>query len=123
MVFSASGLVWALQIWDPSTVDNDPLIWSSAFMAPSAEWLAFNPWAPTLAVLCAGLYGVDRLTEDRWKPWAVMASSCFGLVFMVQELRVPGDRGGLGPDGRHRRGETRSHVRCVWLLSWLGVPC
>jgi hypothetical protein len=63
------------------------------FMAPSAEWLFFNTWAPALAVLSAGLYATMRLDEAKGLLWAAIASVCFGLAFMFKsfsfEIVVP----------------------------------
>jgi len=96
LVFTGSSLAYAAAWLAPHMVDGDPLIWSSMFLAPSAEWLYFNPWAPTLAVVAAGLYATSRVAETRWRAWAVLAGLCFGVVFMFKSFAVPIVLGALG---------------------------
>jgi hypothetical protein len=89
MVFTAASLAYLVAWLAPEMVAADTLIWSSVFLAPSAEWLPFNPWAPTLGVVAAGLYAVDRLREPRWPlwtAWALVAGMCFGFTFMFKSF-------------------------------------
>ena len=70
LVFTGSSLAYLAAWLSPDMVHYDPLIWSSMFLAPSAEWLYFNPWAPALAVTAAGLYATSRLGEPGRVWWA-----------------------------------------------------
>ena len=86
LVFTGSGLSYVLAWWHPRMVESDPLIWASVFMAPSAEWLFFNPWAPTLSVVSLALYGVSRLDERDALGWGLIASICCGSLFMFKSF-------------------------------------
>jgi len=86
LVFSGSGLAYLAGWWAPSMVQNDTLIWSSMFLAPSAEWLFFNPWAPTLAVMGVGFYALTRLQDAAWIRWSLVAGLCFGFAFMFKSF-------------------------------------
>ena len=86
MAFTAASLVYLVAWLAPEMVAADTLIWSSVFLAPSAEWLPFNPWAPTLSVVAAGVVAVDRLREPRWRVWALVAGMCFGHTFMFKSF-------------------------------------
>jgi hypothetical protein len=86
LVFTGSGLSYLVAWWSPSMVEGDPLIWASVFMAPSAEWLFFNPWAPTLSVVILLLYAVGRLDEPGALRWGVIASLCCGSLFMFKSF-------------------------------------
>lgn len=86
LMFTGSSLAYvAAMIW-PNTARFDQVIWSSMFLAPSAEWLYFNAWAPALTVIFAGLYALDRAAEERRVSWTLFAALCFGLLFMFKSF-------------------------------------
>jgi hypothetical protein len=86
LVFSGSGFAYLAAWLSPPSVSLDPLIWSSVFLAPSAEWLFFNPWAPSLSLVATGLYALTRLDEPQRRWWLLLASLCFGLLFMFKSF-------------------------------------
>jgi hypothetical protein len=93
LVFAGSSLAYVAAFLWPQWARFDSLIWSSMFMAPSGEWLLFNPWTPSLAVLFAGFYAMMRIAEPKGLLWSAIASVCFGLAFMFKsfsfEIVVP----------------------------------
>src|SRR5262249_13881542 len=78
LIFTGAGLAYLAAWVRPEMVSLDPVIWSSMFLAPSSEWLLFNPWTPSLAVIAAGLYALTRLDEARAAGWIWIAAVCFG---------------------------------------------
>lgn len=96
LVCTGSSLAYVAAWFWPSMVALDPLIWSSMLLAPSAEWLFFNPWAPALTLVCAGVYALNRAFAPPQLPWSVVASGCFGLVFMVKSFALPVTLAALG---------------------------
>ena len=86
LVFSGASLAYIAAWIEPSMVSLDPLIWSSMFLAPSAEWLFFNPWAPSLAVTSLGLYAVTRLSGEGSAVWMAVAAFAFGSLFMFKSF-------------------------------------
>jgi hypothetical protein len=86
LVLTGSSLAYvAAWLW-PEMVKNDPLVWSSMFMAPSAESLYFNAWTPALVVVFAGLYALTRMGESTGRLWTLVAGVCFGLLFMFKSF-------------------------------------
>jgi hypothetical protein len=87
LIFTGTSLAYVAAAFWPHMVKFDRLIWSSMFMAPSAEWLYFNAWTPALAVIGVGLYAVTRIDdEDNGRQWTLLAGICFGLLFMVKSF-------------------------------------
>jgi hypothetical protein len=89
LVFTGSGFAYLVPWLAASRVNSDTLIWAHLFLAPSSEWLYFNPWAPALIVLAAGLYAMTRLSEPGGRAWAVVAGFCFGQLFMFKSFGLP----------------------------------
>jgi hypothetical protein len=89
LTFTGSTLAYVAAWQWPEMVGSDRLIWSSLFLAPSAEWLFFNPWTPSLVVLAVGLYALTRLPEDGGVGWLIVASVCFGHLFMFKSFAFP----------------------------------
>jgi hypothetical protein len=86
LIFGGSSLAYVPGLFWPESARFDSLIWSSMFLAPSAEWLFFNTWTPALTVVFAGLYALTRLTEPKGSGWTVVAGVCFGLLFMFKSF-------------------------------------
>jgi len=86
LVFTGSSAAYVSAWRSPDTVKFDPLIWSTLFSAPSAEWLYFNTWAPALAVIAVGLYAVTRLSEPAGRAWMVIGGFCFGTAFLFKSF-------------------------------------
>src|SRR5262249_51196919 len=89
LVFTGSSLAYLAASLSPAMVHYDPLIWSSVFLAPSGEWVYFNPWAPALAVTCAALYALTRIDELGRTWWMAIASFLFGSLFMFKSFSFP----------------------------------
>jgi hypothetical protein len=86
LVFTGSGFAYIPALLQPSWAKFDQLIWQSMFLAPSAEWLFFNPWAPALSLVAVGMYAIVRADETGRGGWTVLAGAAFGLVFMVKSF-------------------------------------
>jgi hypothetical protein len=86
LIFAGSSLAYVPGLLWSEAARFDPLIWSSMFMAPSAEWLFFNTWTPALTVVFAGLYALTRITERQGAGWTLIAGVCFGLLFMFKSF-------------------------------------
>jgi hypothetical protein len=89
LTFTGSTLAYVAAWRWPEMVGSDPLIWSSLFLAPSAEWLFFNPWTPSLVVLAVGLYALTRLQDANRAGWTLVSSVCFGHLFMFKSFAFP----------------------------------
>jgi hypothetical protein len=89
LTFTGSTLAYVAAWRWPEMVGTDPLIWSSLLLAPSAEWLFFNPWTPSLVILAVGFYALTRLQEPARPGWIVVASVCFGHLFMFKSFAFP----------------------------------
>jgi hypothetical protein len=89
LTFTGSTLAYVAAWRWPEMVATDPLIWSSLLLAPSAEWLFFNPWTPSLVILAVGFYALTRLHEEAGRGWIVVASVCFGHLFMFKSFAFP----------------------------------
>ena len=89
LTFTGSTLAYLVAWQWPEMVGSDPMIWSSLFLAPSAEWLFFNPWTPSLVVLAVGLYALTRLQEPNHIGWTLVAAVCFGHLFMFKSFAFP----------------------------------
>ena len=86
LLFTGSGLAYvAAWLW-PETKQLDPVVLSSMFMAPSAEWLYFNTWTPALGVIFAALYAWTRIPDDDGRGWPVLSGVSLGLLFMVKSF-------------------------------------
>jgi hypothetical protein len=130
LLFTGSTLAYLAAWLRPEMVQNDPLVWSSMFLAPSAEWLAFNGWTPALGTLAVGLYALTRIDEPEYRVWLVLASACFGLLFMVKSFAIiavlpavgiAGLVGWLRRDPRGPRLMAVSIGAGLWAAPWLLV--
>jgi hypothetical protein len=89
LVFTGSSLAYVVAWLSPPMVGYDPLIWSSVFLAPSGEWVHFNPWAPALAVAAAALFALTHIDGANRRWWTALASFCFGSLFMFKSFAFP----------------------------------
>jgi hypothetical protein len=128
LVFTGSSLAYIGAWLTPEIIHYDPLIWSSLFLAPSGEWIYFNPWAPALAVTCAGLFALTRIDGPERAWWMAIASFCFGALFMFKSFSFPVVVAALAAAATIRFARRdRSAVRLAivvaasiaWALPWL----
>jgi hypothetical protein len=79
----------------PAWADWDRIMWPNNWMTPSAEQLSFNTWTPTLAVVCLGLWMLDRHEADSRSRWLVAAAACFGSLLPLKPFAFAALIGGL----------------------------